>query len=88
MVNNVYAYSKKMKGNNEWDALKSDAWLHLLQDICTKATSIARKEQELMERDLEYYQSIFPLSEAAALQWPMGENGHWYRQQLTDLLIN
>jgi hypothetical protein len=41
-----------------------------------------------MERDMHDYRAIFPLNEAAALQWPMIEDEHWFRYELRNLLVD
>jgi hypothetical protein len=87
MVADFQAYSEK-NVDLDWIALKPRWWLQMLSHICEQARAHADIEKKRMERDMHDYRAIFPLNEAAALQWPMIEDEHWFRYELRNLLVD
>jgi hypothetical protein len=88
IIHQLTLYSRKQEGNPAWDALKPTYWIPMLDSIRNHASNVSLTERTAMQRDLEYYRSKFPSTDADVLRWPMTSNGHLDRFRFGKVLVN
>jgi hypothetical protein len=87
-IHKLRVYSEKMEGEEEWRALQPDYWLPMLESMCRYTQKIANNERTAMQRDLNYYRKLFPHAYGAVLRWPMKSQQHWYRYEVSELMVD